>query len=161
LARALYGNPFLVVLDEPNANLDGEGEVALLQAIEDVKARGGIVVLIAHRTGMLSVCDKFLVLRDGAQYAFGRPDEIQGRATRQPAAVAAARLKVVGEEVQCPRSNGRRKPPSANCGLSAMRRLRLRLAALAAGPRPAKLPARSSPAATSSSKATSKRSSTR
>ena len=96
LARALYGNPFLVVLDEPNANLDGEGEVALLQAIEDIKARSGIVVLIAHRAGMLSVCDKVLVLRDGAQYAFGRPDEILGRVTRQPTVAAMTRLKVVG-----------------------------------------------------------------
>jgi PrtD family type I secretion system ABC transporter len=96
LARALYGNPFLVVLDEPNANLDGEGEVALLQAIDDIKARGGIVVLIAHRAGMLSVCDKLLVLRDGTQYAFGRPDDILGRVTRQPAIAATTHLKVVG-----------------------------------------------------------------
>jgi ATP-binding cassette subfamily C protein len=96
LARALYGNPFLVVLDEPNANLDGEGEVALLQAIEDIKARGGIVVLIAHRAGMLSACDKLLVLRDGAQYAFGRPDDILGRVTRPTALATTARLKVVG-----------------------------------------------------------------
>jgi PrtD family type I secretion system ABC transporter len=103
LARALYGNPFLLVLDEPNAHLDGEGEVALLQAIEDIKARGGIVVLIAHRAGMLSACDKLLVLRDGAQYAFGRPEEILGRVTRQSAVAATTRLKVVGsvsEEVQ-------------------------------------------------------------
>jgi ATP-binding cassette subfamily C protein len=103
LARALYGDPFVVVLDEPNANLDGEGEVALLQAIEATKARGGIVVLIAHRAGMLSACDKLLVLRDGAQYAFGHPDDILGRVTRQPAIGAAARLKIVAsaaEEVQ-------------------------------------------------------------
>jgi len=103
LARALYGNPFLVVLDEPNANLDGEGEVALLQAIEDIKARGGVVVLIAHRAGMLSVCDKLLVLRAGAQYAFGCPDDILGRVTRQAALATTTRLKVVvsaGEEVQ-------------------------------------------------------------
>jgi ATP-binding cassette subfamily C protein len=96
LARALYGNPFLVVLDEPNANLDGEGEVALLQAIEDIKAHGGIVVLIAHRAGMLSACDKLLVLRDGAQYAFGRPDDILGRVTRHAAIATTTRLKVVG-----------------------------------------------------------------
>jgi ATP-binding cassette subfamily C protein len=95
LARALYGNPFLVVLDEPNANLDGEGEVALLQAIEDIQARGGIVVLIAHRAGMLSVCDKLLVLRDGTQYAFGQPDDILGRVTRQPSVAATTRLKIV------------------------------------------------------------------
>jgi len=103
LARALYGDPFLIVLDEPNANLDGDGEAALLRAIRDAKARGAIVILITHRAGMLSVCDKLLVLRDGAQYAFGRPDEILDRVTRQPAVAATARLKVVGsfdEEVQ-------------------------------------------------------------
>jgi ATP-binding cassette subfamily C protein len=103
LARALYGNPFLIVLDEPNANLDADGEAALLQAIRDAKARGAIVILIAHRAGMLSDCDKLLVLRDGTQYALGRSDEILRRVTRQPAAAATTRLKVVGsvdEEVQ-------------------------------------------------------------
>ena len=102
LARALYGDPFVLVLDEPNANLDGEGELALLRAIEATKMRGGIVVLIAHRAGMLSVCDKLLVLRDGAQYAFGDPDDILGRITRQTPDPAATRLKVVaaaGEQV--------------------------------------------------------------
>jgi ATP-binding cassette, subfamily C, bacterial PrsD len=103
LARALYGNPFVIVLDEPNANLDGEGELALLQAIEATRARGGIVVLIAHRAGMLSVCDKLLVLRDGAQYAFGNPADILGRVARQLPDAATTRLKVVasdGEKVQ-------------------------------------------------------------
>jgi PrtD family type I secretion system ABC transporter len=103
LARALYGNPFVLVLDEPNANLDGEGELALLQAIEATRTRGGIVVLIAHRAGMLSVCDKLLVLRDGAQYAFGNPADILGRITRQLPDAATTRLKVVasdGEKVQ-------------------------------------------------------------
>jgi ATP-binding cassette subfamily C protein len=76
LARALYGDPFLVILDEPNANLDSEGEAALLQAIREVKVRGGIVIMIAHRTGALAVCDKVLVLRDGAQQAFGPRDEV-------------------------------------------------------------------------------------
>jgi ATP-binding cassette, subfamily C, type I secretion system permease/ATPase len=103
LARALYGNPFVLVLDEPNSNLDGEGELALLQAIEAVKMRGGIVVLIAHRAGMLSVCDKLLVLRDGAQYAFGKPADILGRVARQLPDSTTTRLKVVasdGEKVQ-------------------------------------------------------------
>ena len=85
LARALYGDPFLIVLDEPNANLDGEGEAALLQAIHDAKARGAVVVLIAHRAAMLSVCDKLLVLREGIQHAFGPCREILRSMTPQPA----------------------------------------------------------------------------
>jgi PrtD family type I secretion system ABC transporter len=96
LARALYGNPFLIVLDEPNANLDGEGEAALLQAIRDAKARGAIVILIAHRAAMLAVCDKVLVLRNGAQHAFGPCHEILRSMTSQPAvATSNANLKIV------------------------------------------------------------------
>jgi ATP-binding cassette subfamily C protein PrsD len=96
LARALYGDPFLIVLDEPNANLDGDGEAALLQAIRDAKARGAIVILIAHRAGMLSVCDKMLVLRDGAQHAFGPCHEVLRNMVPQPAIAATnASLKIV------------------------------------------------------------------
>ena len=76
LARALYGDPFLIVLDEPNANLDQEGEAALQQAIRTAKERGAIVVMIAHRTAILGVCDKVLVLKDGVQHAFGPRDEV-------------------------------------------------------------------------------------
>ena len=97
LARALYGDPFLIVLDEPNANLDGDGEAALLRAIRDAKARGAIVILIAHRAAMLAVCDKVLVLHDGAQRAFGPCREILRDMTPQPAVAAAnASLKIVG-----------------------------------------------------------------
>jgi ATP-binding cassette subfamily C protein len=96
LARALFGDPFLIVLDEPNANLDGEGEAALLQAIRDARARGAIVILIAHRTAMLAVCDKVLVLRDGAQRAFGPCHEILRNVAPQPAIAAAnSSLKIV------------------------------------------------------------------
>jgi PrtD family type I secretion system ABC transporter len=97
LARALYRDPFLIVLDEPNANLDGEGETALLQAIRDAKARGAIVILIAHRTGLLAVCDKVLVLRDGTQHAFGPCHEILRNVTSMSVvASASAKLKIVG-----------------------------------------------------------------
>lgn len=96
LARALYADPFLIVLDEPNANLDGDGEAALLRAIRDAKARGAIVVLIAHRAAMLAVCDKVLILRNGAQHAFGPCHEIL-RNMAQPAIPATgAGLKIVG-----------------------------------------------------------------
>lgn len=76
LARALYRDPFLVMLDEPNSNLDAEGDAALQRAIEAAKARGAIVVMIAHRPAALAVCDKVLVLANGTQQAFGPRDEL-------------------------------------------------------------------------------------
>ena len=96
LARALYGDPFLIVLDEPNSNLDNEGEMALRQAIANLKTRGAIVVLIAHRPSVLAVCDHILVLGNGEQKDFGSRDEIMQKMTRPVAAPAAAgNLKVV------------------------------------------------------------------
>jgi PrtD family type I secretion system ABC transporter len=100
LARALYGEPFLVVLDEPNANLDTEGEAALHQAIMELKARGAIVVLITHRPATLSACDRILVLADGVQQGFGPRDEILRKLVMRTAASQAAatgNLKVVGD----------------------------------------------------------------
>jgi ATP-binding cassette, subfamily C, type I secretion system permease/ATPase len=99
LARALYGDPFLIVLDEPNSNLDSEGEAALLQAIARVKARGAIVVLVAHRPTVLSVCDHMLVLANGAQLEFGPCDQILRKMSTRPAAPAAAagNLKIVSD----------------------------------------------------------------
>jgi PrtD family type I secretion system ABC transporter len=102
LARALHGDPFLVVLDEPNSNLDNEGEAALHQAILDLKARGAIVVLIAHRPSVLAVCDRILLLANGAQQDFGPRDEILRKIVRRvppPAAPAAGagNLKVVSD----------------------------------------------------------------
>lgn len=98
LARALYRNPFFIVLDEPNSNLDAEGDAALQQAIESPKARGAIVVMIAHRPSALVACDKVLVLANGAQQAFGNRDDVL-RALTAPrpavAASAAAGMRVV------------------------------------------------------------------
>ena len=71
LARALYGDPFLVVLDEPNSNLDSDGERALIRAIARVRARRGIVVVIAHRAALLQAVDHLLVLNGGRMQAFG------------------------------------------------------------------------------------------
>jgi PrtD family type I secretion system ABC transporter len=85
LARALYGNPRLVVLDEPNANLDAEGEQALLQAMASLKADGVTVIIVAHRPSLLSGVDKLLVLRDGAVEAFGPRAEIMPRMVRRAA----------------------------------------------------------------------------
>lgn len=76
LARALYGNPAFVVLDEPNSSLDEAGEHALVQAIAARRAQGTCFVLITHRTNVLSVCTHMLVLRDGVQQAFGPRDDV-------------------------------------------------------------------------------------
>ena len=86
LARALYGNPFLVILDEPNANLDAEGENALTQAILGVRQRGGICVVIAHRPSALAAVDLILMMADGRAQAFGPKDEVLKRVLR-PASV--------------------------------------------------------------------------
>jgi len=84
LARALYGDPFLVVLDEPNSNLDTEGEAALAAAVTGVRQRGGIVVVVSHRPGVLDVVNKVLLLRAGRLAAFGARDEVLGRLLGSP-----------------------------------------------------------------------------
>jgi ATP-binding cassette subfamily C protein len=76
LARALFRDPPLLLLDEPNAHLDAEGEAQLLQTIAAARARGAAVAMIAHRTSVLLVSDRILVLRDGRVEAFGRRDEV-------------------------------------------------------------------------------------
>ena len=86
LARALYRDPFLVVLDEPNSNLDSDGDEALTAAILGVRSRGGIVVVIAHRASALGSVDHVLVLNQGRQQAFGPKDEVL-RSVLRPAAL--------------------------------------------------------------------------
>ncbi len=76
LARALYGDPVFVVLDEPNSSLDEEGDAALVRAIGELKARGTTFVVMTHRMSVLSVADKMLVMRDGQMAAFGPRDEV-------------------------------------------------------------------------------------
>src|SRR5262249_47556100 len=93
LARALYRDPFLVVLDEPNANLDIEGDEALTGAIMGVRARGGIVVIVAHRPSALAGVDLVMVMSHGRAQLFGPKDEVLGKIARPP---VAAPLKAVG-----------------------------------------------------------------
>jgi ABC-type protease/lipase transport system fused ATPase/permease subunit len=85
LARALYGDPRLVVLDEPNSNLDADGEQALLAAMHALKEEGVTVVLIAHRPSLLVGVDKVLVLREGNVEAFGPRSEVLQRIVRRAA----------------------------------------------------------------------------
>ena len=86
LARAVYGNPSIVVLDEPNASLDNDGEAALLEAIAALKRNGTTIVVIAHRPSLLRDVDKVLILQDGAVRAFGPPKEVMPAVTRVAAA---------------------------------------------------------------------------
>jgi ATP-binding cassette, subfamily C, bacterial PrsD len=102
LARALFGKPFLVVLDEPNSNLDVDGDRALTEAIAGVKARGGIVLVVAHRNSVMSQIDFLLVVEQGTVRAFGPRDSVlkslQQQAPRQRLATAPALAVVVGED---------------------------------------------------------------
>jgi ATP-binding cassette subfamily C protein len=82
LARAVYGNPSLIVLDEPSSNLDSEGDAALLSCITELKKRGATVVMISHRPNTLGVADKLLILKDGAVEVFGPRNDVIARLTR-------------------------------------------------------------------------------
>ncbi len=85
LARTVLGNPAFVVMDEPNANLDAEGEDALMRAIDAMKANGATVVIISHKPGVFRAADKMLVLRDGRVELFGPRDQVMARLVK-PAA---------------------------------------------------------------------------
>ena len=76
LARAMYGDPVLLIMDEPNANLDAEGEAALVQAVANARKRGATVIVVAHRPSALAAIDTLLMLKDGQQVAFGPKDEV-------------------------------------------------------------------------------------
>ncbi len=95
LARALYGSPFLVVLDEPNSNLDAEGDVALTRAVQSVRARGGVVVVVAHRPVGIEGVDKVLMMKDGRLQAFGAKEEVLGQVLQRSQPAPA--IKIVSE----------------------------------------------------------------
>ena len=90
LARALYRDPFLVVLDEPNSNLDAEGDQALTQAIVGVRNRGGVLIVIAHRPSALIAVDLVLAMANGQAQAFGPKDDVLRKVLR-PAGAGAGR----------------------------------------------------------------------
>jgi ATP-binding cassette subfamily C exporter for protease/lipase len=76
LARALYGDPSFVVLDEPNSNLDGNGEIALQRALSAMKAAGQTVLVVTHVPNLLKHVDKVMVIQDGTLKLFGDRDEV-------------------------------------------------------------------------------------
>ena len=82
LARALFGDPRFLVLDEPNSNLDTEGEAALMDSLKNARADGVTIIVIAHRPSILSFVDKMLVLKDGAVEMFGDRNDVMARLTR-------------------------------------------------------------------------------
>ena len=96
LARAVYGSPRLIVLDEPNANLDGEGEEALVKAIGMLRGEGVSIVVIAHRPSILQTADQILVLRAGAVQAVGPCDEVLAKLTGQSVQGALHHMPVEG-----------------------------------------------------------------
>ncbi|MEM1231098.1 MAG: alcohol dehydrogenase catalytic domain-containing protein [Pseudomonadota bacterium] len=90
LARALYSDPFFVVLDEPNSNLDSDGESALGAAIQSVRARGGVAIIIAHRPSAVRNVDLLLMMDQGRVREFGPRDEVMAKVTKQGRAAATA-----------------------------------------------------------------------
>jgi ATP-binding cassette, subfamily C, bacterial PrsD len=94
LARALFGQPFLLVLDEPNSNLDAEGDAALSDAVQQAKARGAIVIVIAHRPSAIAAVDKLLFLKNGRQAAFGPKNEVLQQITQQSSGDNVRAMKV-------------------------------------------------------------------
>jgi ATP-binding cassette subfamily C protein EexD len=90
LARALYGNPVLVVLDEPNSNLDEQGELALENALVQLKQKRVTVIIITHRNNVLSKVDKLMILKDGSLVVYGPKDQVISYLQQQQASIPAA-----------------------------------------------------------------------
>ena len=117
LARAIYGKPKLIVLDEPNSNLDEAGEQALLQTLASLKVQGASVLVITHRTSVLPQADKLLMLRDGQVAMFGQRDEVlqalQKAQTDPNSSGQLPNAQQAQQPQQAPTSSGTASAPSA------------------------------------------------
>jgi ABC-type protease/lipase transport system fused ATPase/permease subunit len=91
LARALFGNPSLVVLDEPNASLDGAGEEALIAGLKRAKEAGVTSIMVTHKPSLLFVADKVLVLKDGLVEAFGDRNAVLPKILPRPQRLVTAK----------------------------------------------------------------------
>ena len=104
LARAMYDDPALIVLDEPNSNLDDVGEQALLSALIDLRKRGKTIVLITHRTSIISVTDKLLLLHEGMAKLFGPTkrvlEELKKQQQKQQGQSSQQKQQPSGSEMQ-------------------------------------------------------------
>ena len=106
LARAVFGDPFLVVLDEPNANLDHDGEVALVKAIEALRQNQSIVVMVSHRPEALTALNFAMVLREGRVASFGLRDELFAQLARSVNVAASNKFKPGTTPTQAIRTAG-------------------------------------------------------
>ena len=95
-ARAVFGNPSLVVLDEPNSNLDESGEAALVSAIRALQARDATVLVITHRVPILQVTNKLMLLQDGMVRLFGPTQEVMDALQKQASALSSEGAEVKG-----------------------------------------------------------------
>jgi ATP-binding cassette subfamily C protein len=100
LARALYGDPVILVLDEPNSNLDNEGSLALNSAIRSIKAAGRCVLIMAHRPAAIQECDRILVMEAGTCVAFGPKDVVLRQVLRNHDAVQNGLAQSLGGGVR-------------------------------------------------------------
>jgi ATP-binding cassette subfamily C exporter for protease/lipase len=112
LARALYGDPALLVLDEPNSNLDDAGEHALVRAVQQAKSEGRSVVLITHRTSIVGIADSLMVLREGMVHMHGPRQQVLQ--ALQEAAQKQQQLQAQGQAAQAEASQHALRGGSSN-----------------------------------------------
>ncbi len=144
LARALYGDPFLVVLDEPNSNLDFEGDEALARAVMSVRKRGGIAIIVAHRPSALEAVDLILVMGNGRMQHPVGPKDIGAAEGATTAITTAATQSRARSQRDVPHEHTIRAHSRRSNGISSPARLSSAFwsSASAAGPAPRNCPAR-------------------